>query len=74
MLLAQIPRRRRHDGPLRDDDLPTCLNGRPDVLFTDEIDRRLVGFGVRRGIDGPSGRRSGPRSDPGLAPVEPDRL
>ena len=42
MLLAQIARGRRDDGSLGDDQFPPGLNRKPNVLFTDEIEWRLV--------------------------------
>ena len=40
MLLAEIPRGRRHDGPLGDDQLAASLDGQPDVFLADEVERR----------------------------------
>src|SRR5207245_136071 len=43
MLLAQVARRRRHDGALGNHQLPARLNCHPDVFFTDELERLLAG-------------------------------
>jgi hypothetical protein len=43
MLFAEIPRRRRHDRPLRHHQLPPRFNRAPDIILTDEIERGLAG-------------------------------
>jgi len=40
--VAEVPSRRRHDGPLGNNQLSSGLNGEPDIFLTDEIERRRV--------------------------------
>jgi hypothetical protein len=47
VLFAEIARRRRNDRALGDHEFLAGLNRTPNVIFTDEIERRLVcRFGV----------------------------
>ena len=55
--IAQLSRRRRHDGPFGDDKLSTRLQRQPYIFLTDEIERRLVGLGSGRRACGAAGRR-----------------
>ena len=42
MLLAEVARRGRHDRALRHNELASRLNGEPDVLLADEVERRAA--------------------------------
>ena len=53
---AEIARRRRDDRALGHDQLPARLDRQPDVLFADELERRLAGStGRRAGRSGSAG-------------------
>jgi hypothetical protein len=40
--LAKVASGRRHNRPFGNNQLSACLNGEPNVFFTDEVERRLV--------------------------------